>query len=579
MMKRTGIWMVLYMAAALWATILMPAFAAAPEGGPMVLRDDRADPEVNAHVTVLRDEGGAFAAEELLPSAAAARFTPIDGVPSFGYTSAVYWARLEVRNETAQTAWRLTVHYPPLDRIDLYVNRGQAGYLHKQAGDLLPFDAREVRSRNFVFSLTLAEGETTTLLLRFQSEGAVTFPLTLRAEPLYSEQEQHTSLLLGVYYGLMLALTLYNAVLALSFRSREMLYYVLAGVATLLLYLTFNGSAFQYLWPEAVWWNNRAIVFFMCAVHIAALQFAWHFLQLSRYAPKLRRLFGLYIGLEAANIAVLLISYPAGLYMTGPLLVAIELTVLAAGVVSWQRGFRGAAFFLAGWGASIAGALLSFFADAGWIPASAFTANASQLASAFEAVILSWAMAHRIHRMRREKERAELLMAETQRLAQSDPLTGLFNRRYLEEQFRDAAQRKETPLALLMLDIDHFKQVNDSYGHQAGDAVLRQVAALLQREAVPGMVAARYGGEEFILLLRSAKDGEASELARRLNRLIGNETFDVGEHRIECTVSIGIGVWNEAQDEDFEQTLRRADRALYEAKRSGRNRVCGASSA
>jgi diguanylate cyclase (GGDEF)-like protein len=165
--------------------------------------------------------------------------------------------------------------------------------------------------------------------------------------------------------------------------------------------------------------------------------------------------------------------------------------------------------------------------------------------------------------------------AELDLISRTDALTGLYNRRHLEEylvQLLSAARRHGHPMALLMLDIDHFKAVNDTAGHAAGDAVLREVAArvrsTVRREDIPG----RWGGEEFLLLLPYLGAEGVRALGERLRRCVGDRPVELSSGQvIPVTVSLGGAVALEA--EGPEGLVRRADAALYDAKRAGRNRV------
>jgi diguanylate cyclase (GGDEF)-like protein len=162
------------------------------------------------------------------------------------------------------------------------------------------------------------------------------------------------------------------------------------------------------------------------------------------------------------------------------------------------------------------------------------------------------------------------LLGEVERLATRDSLTGLANRRLFDESLsREAArsQRLGAPLSLLVFDIDHFKQVNDSYGHQTGDRVLREVAAALVTNTKGFDVAARYGGDEFVVLLPGCKLDDAQRVAQRVQREIARQVGDA-----PVTVSAGVATMPD-NAHDSERLIAAADAALYEAKRTGRDRV------
>lgn len=172
---------------------------------------------------------------------------------------------------------------------------------------------------------------------------------------------------------------------------------------------------------------------------------------------------------------------------------------------------------------------------------------------------------------------ANLRLRETLRTqALRDPLTGMFNRRYLEETLEreiSRAQRRDLPLSLVMLDIDHFKRLNDTFGHQIGDEVLRQVARVLMAEIRAGDLACRYGGEEFTLILPEAQPADAAIRVDHVREAIANHPMTTGQRSYgPVTVSFGVAGFP-VHGASGEALIRAADAALYRAKRNGRNRV------
>ena len=157
-----------------------------------------------------------------------------------------------------------------------------------------------------------------------------------------------------------------------------------------------------------------------------------------------------------------------------------------------------------------------------------------------------------------------------------DGLTKLFNKRYLMDRLDSElkfAQRHETAVSLLLLDIDHFKKVNDTHGHLAGDAVLVNLAQVLGRAVRNEDVVARFGGEEFAIILRAIPLEPALHLAERLRRLVEQSATPFGGRELRATVSIGVAGYPTTQVDRIEPLIEAADKALYRAKDAGRNRV------
>ncbi len=207
--------------------------------------------------------------------------------------------------------------------------------------------------------------------------------------------------------------------------------------------------------------------------------------------------------------------------------------------------------------------------------------DALSVADAVIAFYMIAAIALRLHLTSREREkiglRLEASLREQERIANTDELTGLRNRRYadrqLERRARAGSLDTELETGVLILDLDHFKDVNDAHGHPVGDEVLRCAAGRLTRTSRPGDVVARYGGEEFLVVLHDVERTTLASAAERLRECIAEQPFDVGEeHPLIVTASVG-GASMPADAATLTDLLRIADRALYTAKSMGRNRV------
>lgn len=182
---------------------------------------------------------------------------------------------------------------------------------------------------------------------------------------------------------------------------------------------------------------------------------------------------------------------------------------------------------------------------------------------------------------RERAERAEQKIAELQReldeasrLMRHDQLTGVLNRRGIEEIFgKESArtQRRGSPLCVALLDIDNFKRLNDTFGHNAGDGALIHLADVIRRNLGPNDTVARLGGEEFIILYPDCDLDEAAAALTRLQRELTREYFLADERKLLITFSAGVTLWQPG--EAVEAVIARADDAMYEAKRTGRNKV------
>lgn len=172
-----------------------------------------------------------------------------------------------------------------------------------------------------------------------------------------------------------------------------------------------------------------------------------------------------------------------------------------------------------------------------------------------------------------------LIHDRLQRLAAVDPLTGIYNRRFglarLKEEFKRSV-RQTNPLGLLLFDLDHFKNINDTYGHLVGDRILIRIAKTAQSVMREGDILLRFGGEEFLAVLPGASKEDAREIGERIRRKVEETSLVDGDQTIRVTISVGVSAFPELDVEDENRLIDLADQALYAAKTSGRNRVVAA---
>ena len=211
----------------------------------------------------------------------------------------------------------------------------------------------------------------------------------------------------------------------------------------------------------------------------------------------------------------------------------------------------------------------AWFEPEALLPTSGFSSAPGPALLAFYAVTIGSSFAFLLM----HKERAD---RETYELATTDSLTGVYNRRTFKELAEpqlSRSRRAQLPVSLLMLDLDHFKRINDTYGHLGGDDVLKAIAFLVRNLLRKEDLLARYGGEEFVVLLPGASETAAYSLAQRIREEVAAQPFDANGHLVRVTVSMGIASEGGDTLPSLEAMLGRADEALYKAKNEGRNQV------
>ena len=338
-----------------------------------------------------------------------------------GYSRSVSWLQLDLnyrpQARRGQQPWLLEVAYPPLDQIDLYLPDGRGGFqLARRTGDSLPFASRQIAQNNYLFELNLQPNQPQRLYLRVQSQGSVIVPLTLWSPTAYLEEQPARIYVLGIIYGVLLVMLIYNLFIFLSVRDSSYFYYIVYIAAFGLYQVSVNGAGIEYFWPNSPWWANAATPFLIGLAALFGCQFARSFLHTREHSPWVDRLLLL---LMATGLLVMLLalfaSYALALRLATGLALLFVVVILLAGVLAWRRGLRVARYFIFAWSAFLLGGLINTLMVLGLLPNSFLTMYASQIGSALEVGLLSLALADRINVMK--EERAGLLQQNARELA------------------------------------------------------------------------------------------------------------------------------------------------------------------
>ncbi|AVD84968.1 hybrid sensor histidine kinase/response regulator [Pseudomonas sp. SWI6] len=387
---------------------------------------------------VYEDRDGSASIAQVSAPAFASRFRQHgQDVLNGGYSTSVFWLKFDLRYAAAPGAaprqWLLELAYPPLDHLELYLPDASGAYrLAQRTGDALPYHSRQIRQNNYLFELPLRPGQAVTAYLRLHSQGSVQAPLALWSAEAYIEEQPARLYVLGIIYGVLLVMLVYNLFIYLSVRDVSYLYYI-AYIASFGLYqVSVNGAGVAYFWPDSPWWANAATPMFIGAAGLFGCQFARHFLQLSSIARGFDRLLQLLM-LGGALVMVLAVSMPYGVALRMATLLALAFTVsiFAAGLYAWWHGLRVARWFIIAWSAFLLGGLVNTLMVLGYLPNVFLTMYASQLGSALEVALLSLALADRINSLREQqastlRDTGRTLEQLNQQLARSNRLKDEF---------------------------------------------------------------------------------------------------------------------------------------------------------
>ena len=542
---------------------------------------------------------------------------------NLGHQEQAVWIRLHLLNISAIDDWLLVLEWPIIDRVDvrLYYPESRSWGALQSAGDHLPSSTWPAIERQLVFPLSLEKAEEAWVYLRVSSKENLVLPMQVFSAEQFQAQEKSLRVLLGMFFGAMLAILLYNASLYLFTRHGSYVWYTLYLAGVIVYELSITGIGPLYVWPDLG--NPARQIYALSAIwsFFAAAMFVRAFLHLPHYGGWplwTNNLLALYW--MAALVLTLL--QPDWLYWIGINQVALASCILAlvVAVSAWRRGNASAPLFILAWSFLIVCTFVHVAALDGLLPVNQITLRMQTLGFFVEFILLSVALAARLNSERaarvaaqhsllelreqalasqqqmlevqrrtneelelrvqertaalqRTKQDLETANSELTRISHTDALTQLANRRYCDQQL---AHLHDPALAVLMIDIDHFKRINDTYGHPFGDRCISAVAQVLkQATRRSGDLAARYGGEEFVVLLRDSNPADAHERAEQIRQAVMGLEFDHEGTAVRLTISIGVACNSAEQGLDVQTLLNAADRALYVAKQGGRNQVLG----
>jgi diguanylate cyclase (GGDEF)-like protein len=528
-------------------------------------------------------------------------------VPSFGFSNSAFWLQLNVCASKTQTESAvLEIAYPLLDTIRVIGRVDQTIVYDVLSGDSFPFSQRPVKHRNFVFFLPNPQQDLS-LYIRVQTKSAMQIPLQLSTETEFFVDNQQALLLQGLYFGVMLAMVLYNAFLFFVLRERPYLLYVLFTTCYFGFQGVFQGLFQQFLF-DSVWLQKHSLLIFGFLSIVFANAFAVSFLNLPAKNMLISRILG-GIGWVSSVAAILAAFLPYEIMVKLMLALAIpsSFLIMFAGCKLWWTGHLPARIFTVAWSTLLVSFVLASFNKFGIVPRVFWTENILQIGTLILVILLSIALAERVNEEKRQRILAEQHLStsleikvqertlelnkalkqleaantELSKISHTDSLTQIANRRSFDLQLAfeyKSATRGGSPLALIMIDIDHFKKFNDTYGHQVGDKALRAVAKTLKPLAArPGDGIYRYGGEEFAVLLGNTNLAGAKIVAEKMRKSIEMTAILIHDRAFFVTISAGLSIYSPRDHIGLitspEELLHQADIQLYKAKEKGRNRL------
>ncbi|WP_293268862.1 diguanylate cyclase [Neptunomonas sp.] len=516
--------------------------------------------DLTPYINILEDSSKKLTYQDFSKPEVLQQFKPLDKAANFGFSESVWWVKLKIVNNDKQSQ-KVTIrqNYPLIDYVDFHSQQINGIWTSYSTGDRRDFSTRPINFKDFLFPVDLAAKTETIVFMRFESSGPINIGLDLQSETSLFDAVSSNHLITGIYFGGLLILIFYNLLLFVAIKDRTFIYYLLYLASYGLFFAVMNGLAFQYFWPKNPWLANQSLIILLSLSLIWSLQFSRSILSIREISPISNHITS---GLITISVISLLISpfTPYKLIIIPISIITILCTIqlMAMGFVALSKGSKPALYYLIAWSTLLIGIFTYMLKSFGVLPHNTLTQNGQQLGSLIEMVLLSIAMSSKV--------------SEFKKGSYMDSLTNLPNRRFFDErvlkEFEHSHNKKEGLLSLLIIDVDNFKQYNDTYGHKQGDEALKFVGRKLQSTARKNTIPCRYGGEEFAVILPKTSAEQAAVVAERIRHSIEKENFQ----RRNLTVSVGIATLEESNFSSHHLLFEAADQALYCAKANGRNR-------
>ncbi|WP_375185321.1 diguanylate cyclase [Pseudoalteromonas sp.] len=537
------------------------------DNSPIVNIDQRSVDLTQFAMSYFIDSTGAMSLSQVQQQ----NFTNSQNELTLGTNAKTTWSKIVIKNSYSDTL-RLFVHNPDayhLEEVSFYET--QSAQLINQS--VIQLDKTGPKANMFggsaVFSFYIAPNQQKTIYVK-----SVTFSHQWFALTIYDEEHSKRALVgngnyIALLVGMMLALMIYNFFLYLSARKIENIVYALYLISgTVWVALSYGVAAnfFGIFSAELLQLNSNLLSMPSFLVIFVMLIF-----ETKKHYPKEHIALSIILFLLVADFIYSLFDIVGALKPASSLAALMMTVTFGVSISLWRKGNTLAKYFLLGHSMFVIFNMLAVLYYKGISDANVINSHGVGIGILLEALMMAFILSYRIKSL--EKIKAQ--QTELNRLVDTDPMTGLYNRRYFDrksEELIAAMATNQQELTLLIADLDHFKNINDTYGHDVGDKVIIAFANILTSEQGLADIACRYGGEEFVLLL-NCNLLDAKQIAERIRQKAQETYITIDEvQTVQFTVSIGVHSVAHAST-TVKETLTIADKALYKAKSNGRNCV------
>jgi diguanylate cyclase len=519
-----------------------------------------------------------------------------------GFNNSTWWFDINLTNKDQATDWLFIIEYPILDYAHFNVYQNNKLQSRYSMGDRIPFSSRPIDNRYLIIPLTIKPSESQRILIQVQTSGTLNMPVALWKPEAFTSYDSVRLIANGIYFGALLIIAAYNLLLYLALGDRPYIYYVGYVLCIALFVGGLDGWNFKYLWPWTTGLNDYMNLIIISSASIFGLLFTRRFLELSTFSKLLdRSLLVLMVVTSILILSTLIFTYAELISFLAPLVVVCCVFAFISGVVAMHNKKPAAKYYTAAWVAFFIGAIALALSSIGVLPVNVFTKHAVQAGSLMEVLLLSFALAERINNERamrikaqqdalelqvqsneqleeRVQERTialERALQKLEELSNTDQLTGIKNRRFMDsflEQEFSRALRNGKCISIMLMDVDHFKSVNDTHGHLVGDECLKEIAKRISDQVGRSAdLVARYGGEEFCVILPDTDYDGTKSVAERIRMSVEVDPISTSVGPLSLTISVGGCISVPSDSDKLFALLEEADKALYESKKQGRN--------
>ncbi len=504
--------------------------------------DDFGYQVLGPQLQVLLDTTGRKSFEDLRD----ADFRRVDKArPNLGFIRGAVWVKTEILNLGSNPLIKFQINQPQLDTVDIYVWDGAEILATYHMGQAFPFDKRVYEKPNFLVDLNIDPSQRQWVFVRIASREPVMLPIYVATPNGLMEMERTVLLLFGAYFGLILAMAVYNLFVFFTVRDRSYLYYVIYILAVGSTQAVLDGFFDQYIWPDNPWLAMRSTYLFTAFVSVSSLIFMRQFLRTKIYTPfyhRVANLFFLFFGLIFILSFFTINTFIHTSAQMGIGLVAVYIFLTTINV--YRKGYEPAKFFLIAWLVLLIGILVYALKDAGLIPSTPVTNYLLQFGSAVEAVVLSLALADRINVLKREKsesqERALRISLENERMVKEQNIL-------LEDKVKARTTDLETTNEQLNDALDNLKSTQSQLVNAEKLASLGQLSAGIAHEINNPI---NFVGANVEPLQLDIKD--VLTILNRYESIPSSDFFDREKEEIEALKS----------EMDFEYVLSEIDQLL-----------------